>query len=270
MTSRLARRNYGNGHGYALDGRKVPGVTTIIGKLDKPALIDWAARMAAGYAVDHWDELSRKPILERAKLIQDARWIKNKQAIVKGNRLHWFAERLQADGEVAVPDELLGQVQAVQRFLDRWQLTTLHSETPCFSTESQYAGTLDSIMASPLLGNVLVDWKSGDKVYGEVALQFAGYQNCDFLQGSREVVGPRGGKKAPDTFDIPMPQIDGCYVAHILGDDVELLPVRVGDAEIATFLYLREVYDWLTTAIDRNSDDYAPPVGEAIYPEQVA
>ena len=73
MTSRLQRRNYGNGHGYQLDGRKVPGVTSITGKLDKPALIGWAARTAAGYAVDHWDELSRKPILERAKEIEDAR-----------------------------------------------------------------------------------------------------------------------------------------------------------------------------------------------------
>ena len=52
------------------------------------------------------------------------------------------------------------------------------------------------------------------------------------LQLSREVVGPKGGKRPPETWDVPMPDIDGCYVAHVLGDTVEMLPVRVGDAEI--------------------------------------
>ena len=47
------------GHSYLLDGEKAQGVTTVIREgVPKPKLIDWAAREAAGYAVDHWAELA--------------------------------------------------------------------------------------------------------------------------------------------------------------------------------------------------------------------
>ena len=33
-------------HSYTLDGKRLTGVTTILGVIAKPALIGWAARMA--------------------------------------------------------------------------------------------------------------------------------------------------------------------------------------------------------------------------------
>ena len=36
------RRNYRDG-----EGKKLPGVTTVLGVLEKPALVPWAARIAA-------------------------------------------------------------------------------------------------------------------------------------------------------------------------------------------------------------------------------
>ena len=56
--ARFARRNVGKSHSYTLDGRRIHGVTTVIGTLDKPALVDWAARETAAYADEHWTRLS--------------------------------------------------------------------------------------------------------------------------------------------------------------------------------------------------------------------
>jgi hypothetical protein len=270
MSNRLTRRNYGNGHGYALDGVKVPGVTTVIGKLDKPALVAWAARMSAGYAVDHWDELTHLPIMDRAKKIEDARWDKNRAAVVKGNRIHGLGERLAAGEKVDAPAEVLGQVEAYARFLDTWQLESIHTEASVAHTQYHYAGTLDAIMNSPKLGMILLDIKTGSGVWAEVALQLAAYRYADLLQTEIAAVGPRGGKKAPELVEGPVPEVDGCYVAHVLADTVELLPIRAGEDEFATFLYLREVYAWHEEASNRNNDGYRPPVGQALYPEQIA
>ena len=35
----FTRKNHGDNHSYYLDGVKIPGVTSIIGVLDKPALV---------------------------------------------------------------------------------------------------------------------------------------------------------------------------------------------------------------------------------------
>lgn len=267
--SRLERRNYGSGHSYQLDGSKCPGVTTIISKLDKPALIDWAARKSAGYAIDHWDQLSNVPLMERAKLIQDARWDSNRKAIVRGNRIHALAEKLGNTDEAQPPPELLSQVEAVARFLDRWDIQTLVNEGSVAHTEYRYAGTLDVIAKSPKLGTILLDYKTGTGVWGETALQLAAYRYADLLQTSTEEVGPRGGKKAGAPKEEPMIQVDGCYVAHVLSDDVELLPVEADEATFNTFLYLREVYEWHEAATNRNSEHYRPPIGSPLYPEQI-
>lgn len=265
--NRLQRRNYGSGHGYQLDGRKVPGVTTVIGVMDKPALVNWAAEQSAGYAVEHWARLSEMPIMERAKEISGARFATNKRATVRGHRIHELGEQLLLTGESDAPDEFRGPVEAYARFLNTWMIEPITTEAPVGHTEYQYAGTLDVIAKSPLLGTILLDIKTGKGVWPEVALQLAAYRYADLLLTPREVVGPRGGKRT-EYDERPMIEVDDCYVAHVLADDVELVPVRAGRAEFETFLYLREVFDWKRIATDRKDDDYHPPVGAAVFPEQ--
>jgi len=84
------RRNYGRGHGYKdANGVKVPGVTTLLSKgLPKPALVNWAARTAAEYAVDNWDELSTAPISERLEQIRNAPDASKTAAALRGTKLH--------------------------------------------------------------------------------------------------------------------------------------------------------------------------------------
>lgn len=267
--NRLQRRNYGSGHGYQLDGRKVPGVTTVIGVMDKPALVNWAAEQSAGYAVENWERLSGLPLMERAKEIQGARFNTNKKATVRGNRIHDAGEKLAKTGEFDVPDELRGPVEAYAQFLDRWQIETIVAEAPVCNTDYRYAGTLDLLCSSPLLGTILLDVKTGKSVYAETALQTAAYRFCDLMQVGRHVPGPRGGKGKTEYDEKPMIEVDACYVAHVLADDVELVPVRAGMDDWRAFLYLREVYDWKRIASDRKDDDYQPPIGAPLFPEQV-
>ena len=53
-------------HRYWLDGKPIPGVTTLIGKgLPKPALPNWAARTVAEYVVDNPEQVDQLRSLGR-------------------------------------------------------------------------------------------------------------------------------------------------------------------------------------------------------------
>lgn len=271
-TPRLQRRNHGKSHSYTIDGERVPGVTTIIGTLDKPALVAWAARETAAYADEHWPELSELRSADRIERLTKARFMSNRKAIVRGNRVHALGERI-ANGEQIDPaeigDGLRSWVEAYAKFLDDWDMEVLHTEMPIGKLDYRYAGTLDAIVRSPRLGTIVLDLKTGKGVYNEVGLQLAAYRYADLGLVSKEVTGPRGGKRT-EWAETALPQIDGAYVAHLHEDSVEFHEVKADEDVFETFLYIREVYDnWVrrTSWDARNDDDYLAIVGDAIYPE---
>lgn len=273
-TPRLARRNHGKSHSYTLDGFKVPGVTTICGILDKPALVGWAAAETAAYADEHWAELSAMRSADRIEAMKKSRFATNRKAVVKGNRVHSLGERVSRGEQIPTKDltpELRPWVETYARFLDDWDMEVLHTETPVCNTHYLYAGTLDAIVYSPRLGTILLDLKTGKGVYEEVGLQLAAYRYCDLALQEREAVGPRGGRKTV-AEEIALPSIDGCYVAHLKETAVEFHPVTAGEEVWETFLYLREVYDlWVrpTSWAARHDDDALRVIGDAIYPEDM-
>lgn len=251
--ARFKRRNHGDGHSYTLDGEKVPGVTTVLGVLDKPALVGWAAKESAGYAIEHWDELAQLPLMKRAEQIEKARFEKNRQAIVRGHRIHEFGNKLAHGQPVQVPDEYRGPAEAYARFLDAWEIETVATETPVCHTEYRYAGTFDVIGRSPRLGQVMLDIKSGKAAYDETGLQEAAYRNADLM-----------------IDDQPMIDTDGAYVAHLNGDVFDLLPLKQ-DGLFEIFLYLLEIYEGWTRRVGwkfKNESSFDPVVGAAIYPDQ--
>lgn len=240
------RRNHGNGHSYTLNGVKVPGVTTVLNALAKPGLIGWAARMAAEYAVDHWSELDSAPVSTRLAEIASAHRTANNTAKVRGTRIHSFAAKLYAGEPVEVPEQLAVPVGAYARFLDEWDVTPVHAELPVCHAGHWYAGTLDAVLDVPRLGRILLDVKTGG-VFREVALQLAAYRYATH------------GLGAVGVFDLS--PVDGTYVAHVVGDSVELLPVDGGEASWRAFLYLLTVYRWTL-----NDDGI---IGRAVFPEDV-
>lgn len=225
--TRLERRNYGRGHGYKLDGEKLIGVTSALDVLDKPALRDWYARTAAERAVNEWDELAQLPITERLERIRYGARDKVAAAALRGTEIHALGEKLARGEEVDVPAEHVGPVQAYARWLDAWQIETVATETPLCHTEYGYGGTAD------LWGRVgkrdnalcLLDVKTGRGVYSEVGWQLSAYRYSDLMQPEKGV-------------EIPTPEVAAVYVAHVLPDDVRMLPVRADRDVWREFLYI--------------------------------
>lgn len=251
---RLKRRNYGKGHGYTIDGQKVSGVTTVLNTLPKDALINWAATATADAALDRWDELAAMTPSVRHKTLVGARWEINKEATTRGTKIHDLGEKLSHGEQVEVPDALLGPVQAYARFLDKWDVTVLATEAPCGHTGAKYAGTLDAVATIGKLGDepVMLDLKTGRGVYESTALQLAAYVECDLWQ-------PDG----PDS-EQPMPELGTTmYVAHILADDVLLLPVENEPGLFRQFRYLQMTAKWLADAKDM------PPIGAPLQLDEV-
>jgi hypothetical protein len=247
MSPRLSRRNYGRGHGYKLDGHKVPGVTTILNALPKPALTKWAAECGADVVLNDWDTLAGMKPSERHDAVLWAHKRVVKSAATRGTRIHSLADKLAHGEEVEVPDDIRGPVEAYARFLDAWQIETFATETPIASTRYRYGGTADLWGKVGRLGvTALLDVKTGKGVYAETSLQLAGYRYADLWQPD----GPES--------EAALPAVDECYVIHVRPDSVELLPLDVDETLFRGFLYVAEV----AKLLDRLKDE--SPVGSAL------
>lgn len=276
----FTRKNHGDNHSYYLDGVKIPGVTSIIGVLDKPALVQWAATSVATHAVDNWDRLAGMPLVKRYEELKMSHRSKNREAIIRGKRIHALAERIIRGEEVDPKDaSLVAAAQAYADLLDAWELEPVLLEASCVNRGYMYAGTLDGVMRSPKLGTIIVDVKTGKKAYSEVALQLAAYRNADVYLEEQERTGPRGGKLSSDWIERAMPEVYGAAVIHIERETDEspaaahLQPVKAGPDIFEQFLFLCEIHaGWVErTGYDhRKSENYNPPVGAPLYPEQPA
>lgn len=270
--ARFARKNHASSHSYTLDGHRVPGVTTIIGILDKPALVGWAAKETAAYADEHWAELSSLRSADRIERLTKARFATNRRAIVRGNRVHALGERLfhgEQIEEGEITPELRPWVEGYAKFLDEWEMEFIATEMPVANTEYRYAGTADAFAWSPRLGNVLLDNKTGKGVYSETALQLGAYRYCDLGLQAVEKTGPRGGKKTA-WEEAEVPNVDHTLVAHIREDGTSLIPVKGDEETYEAFLYMVAVYDMWSRRTDwnnRSNDDALRPVSDPIYPE---
>lgn len=251
-TTRLVRRNYGRNHGYMLDGQKIPGVTTAIGVLDKPALREWYARQAAERAIDEWDELAQMPVSQRLERIRYGARDKTAAAALRGTQIHDLGWKLVTSetGEVDVPDEHRGPVEAYARWLDRWEIEPIAAETPLCSTKHGYGGTADLWGKVGKRGGILalLDIKTGKGVYDETGLQLAAYRYADLMQPEKGV-------------EIPVPEVEAVYVAHVLPDDVRMLPVVADEQVFRSFLYVLQAYR------DRQALADWPLIGSAVYPD---
>lgn len=246
---RLARRNYGRGHGYKLDGEKLIGVTTALDVLDKPALRNWYAEQAAKRAVDEWDRIAEMPVSERLEYIRYGARDKVRAAALRGTEIHTLGEQLARGEEVDVPAEHLGPVEAYARWLDKWDVTPIATETPIAHTVHRYGGTADLWARVGKLDGALclLDVKTGKGIYSETGLQLAAYRYSDLMQ-------PEKGA------EIATPDVYASFVAHVLPDDVRMVPVASGPVVFRQFLYVlavkRGVLGW----------EEWPLVGSAIQP----
>jgi hypothetical protein len=234
MTSGLVF--YESSHRYKLDGQWVPGVTTIIGVIGKPGLINWASREVAEYVADNPDgvealrAMGREPMVNALKAIPGS---KRDAAANKGKEVHRFAEDIIHGKEVEVPEYLAGYVEAALAFMDYYAIDPVLVEECVASREHQYGGTFDLVADSNRYPRGIYDYKTGRTgIYESTAWQNAGYAFAEFY-GQLGDEHPMADVGIEASFGVHL-RPDGTFAVHRL---------EFGPHVYAEFLHIRAAYE---------------------------
>lgn len=174
-------------HTYRLDGKRLSGVTTILGVISKGnALVNWAARMSSEYVLENLKDLDDlEQVCEDAKT---AHTKKRDDAATKGTDVHKEIEGLVKDViEIELFNGFFGEKlqhkeKQVQHFID-WAVKNkvkfLVSERKVYSKKLFVAGTYDfkcEIDGKTYMGDI----KTTSGIYGrEPFAQCAAYQHFE-------------------------------------------------------------------------------------------
>lgn len=197
----------------------------------KPGLVQWAADETARYALEHLDQVDKLGRFKTYDRWRKGRFETTDRAKAFGSDVHRMAETLAAGGEVDVPADAVGHVDACLRFLDVEEVQVLRSEQLVASAVYWYAGRFD-LLADTKRGRALIDYKTGNSApYHEAALQLAAYRYAEWWAG-----------EDGSTVSAPDPdEIDLCAVVWLRPDRYELIPVDTTPATFRAFLYVAEV-----------------------------
>lgn len=197
-------------HAYRLDGKRIKGVTSLIGAgLPKPALVKWAGNFVADHVIDNFGDVQDSYAHNREALRYELRGLpsqKRDTAGARGSEIHEVAQEIIHGREVQVPDRLLPYVTGYVKFLDEFGVQPIITEVSVASRQHWYAGRIDCVATIGALGGVVsaLDWKTSTNVYGATALQVSAYSNAEFYVTDED----------PD-HEIVMPQVERTHVVHI-------------------------------------------------------
>lgn len=252
---------YPASHRYKLDGKWVPGVTTLIGRaVPKPALPKWSAKSVAEYvaqnreAIEHLYAMGERPMVAALK---DIPWQARDEAANKGTVVHDFAERIVKGEEVEVPEYLVGHVESAIAFIEEWDIRPVLVEAVVGSREHQYAGKLDLVADSRHSPRAIFDWKTSKSgIFAETSYQTTAYAFAEFH-------GEHGNEH-------PMADlgVEAAWGVHIRADGWDAYPLEFGPEIFAEFVHLRQSGD----IIQRAQGDWRTPgsgyVGLAWQPKE--
>lgn len=123
------------------------------------------------------------------------------------------------------------------QWVDDYHPEFLAAEATVFNRTQAYAGTLDCIVRITMPDGrvlvVIVDFKTGNAIYPEVALQLAPYARAEFI-GSPDGV-----------TEIPMIHVEAGAVLHLTPKGHSFRLVRIDDPIFDSFLHVREVFRFL-------------------------
>lgn len=176
-------------HAYTLDGKRLTGVTTIIGVLDKPALVSWSANMAVDYIKensdtekkgvdDFWTYSIKEEKLEEARKA----WARKRDSAGDIGTMchHWIEEysKSKINGTDYLPEY---ENENVRKMVDKfiiWSVENdvkfLLSEQKLFSEEHWFAGTVDLLIERDGK-KYIADIKTAKDIYYTNFIQMAGY-----------------------------------------------------------------------------------------------
>lgn len=167
-------------HLYTWDGKKVDGVTSVLGVINKPALLGWAANCA----VDHLMAAIQPGMVYDAITLEDlalharkAYATKRDKAAETGTQVHQWIEDYIKGKQPDMPNdtEVLNGVLAFKRWVDSRHVEFICSERKIMSRRYCFGGTLDfeALIDGKLY---LGDIKTSSAIYPEMFLQTSAYQ----------------------------------------------------------------------------------------------
>ena len=229
-------------HHYTFDGVTYPGVTGVIGILDKSGpLMHWASRLTAEAAValsGTLPQLIAETGAEGAiRALMERRTTKNDEAKLLGTEIHAIADLIVTGQSVpAMSPEVMTRVDSYERWLRGSGWTLRASEGMVVSPGAGYGGTFDLLARDADGLTVLADIKTGKvdyqgKLYDSILLQLAAYGAAEWLD-----IG--------DGQLYAMPAIDRYSVIHVTADGTTEKPAQVGDAEREAFGHALRLSRW--------------------------
>lgn len=188
----------GSGYKHPETGKIVPGVTTVLKKLDKPGVLQWAVDNTAAYAVANIDSLLNRTeeqgwgflrwYWKRDPLASDDQDIRNYSAGVLNNAaelgtlMHdWIAAE---HDDLPYPDVTLAPPHFWEMVAqwDAWKvehdIKPILTETTFWSDQYGYAGTADGLWEIDGV-RTLLDVKTSRNVWDEHFMQLAALGACD-------------------------------------------------------------------------------------------
>jgi hypothetical protein len=176
-----------------------PSVTSVLGILDKPALMQWAANGVHDYYVDHLEELRASATTDaRVSMIvkggKTAYRKASKAALNIGTSVH---EAIQAHLSGSAPEPHLVNDAATNSFLAflEWEksvrLEPVAIERVVLNRKLGYAGTTDLVAHIDHEGSRLLcvfDWKSSKAIYREYVWQSFAYAEAWNLENEPKAV----------------------------------------------------------------------------------
>lgn len=169
------------GHKYFLDDKPVTGVTTILGVINKPALLQWAANEA----VNHIKKKSPRHAVTKEFLVTEealeeakkAYAVKRDKSADIGTMAHkWLEKWIKGENPTPDPDLTIMTDNFVKWATDN-KVEFLESEKRLYSASEWYAGCCDFICK--IDGKVFMgDIKTSSGIYPEMFYQTAAYQKA--------------------------------------------------------------------------------------------
>lgn len=175
-------------HAYKWDGKFVPGVTTILSCINKPALVQWSAGMASDYWLSEIKAgRTNYPVIHKEAKVAHRK--KAQAAADVGSNVHSYAEcwfKKQPLPKLET-DQAKNGADAFHKWIDSHKIEVLASERRVFSKEFYFAGTCDFVAKiDGVLG--VGDIKTSSGIWPEMFLQTAAYQQA--LQEEKNMTFP--------------------------------------------------------------------------------
>lgn len=169
-----------SGHKHLWDGKRMTGVTTVLGVIAKPALIGWAANMAVDYVEEHLKELLVSVSDAQRIILTEARKAHTKKKEAAGDigkLVHAVIEEYIKNGtEPTLDEQGMKMFENFRKWIIDNKVKFIESEKHLYS-ESMFVGGICDAIVEINGQKWLYDWKTGGtRVYAEVFFQMGGYE----------------------------------------------------------------------------------------------